>query len=152
MKKKIKVSLMLEYELNYFSRFLNDFVSEKKYSDVVVTDSLYVDSDDVSLTTVNEYRFLNSYCYQIFNNDGMKFSDVFLSSGREYGKIEFCAACEFISILRNNLSCRIHDIVDGVKVDSDVFTSTVYERSLCLEQSSYLKIVGHVHFECYDVN
>ena len=104
MKKEIKVSLMLEYELNFFSSFLNDFVNERNYSDCVISDSLYIDTDDVDLTSVNEYHFLNSYCYQLFVNDGTKFSHAFLDNDNEYKKLKFSAACEFISTLRNDNS------------------------------------------------
>lgn len=147
MKKNVKVSVMLEYELCYFSRFLNDFVSKKVYSDGVISDSVIIDTDNCDLTMCNEYHFLNSFCYELYKNDSAKFSSLFLYPDRVYGKLKFSAACEFISIFRNNMSCNFHVFADGKKVDSDVISSTVYARSTCKEKNSHLRITAHVHFD-----
>lgn len=142
---------MLEYELRFFSRFLNDFVSKKNYSDCVVSDSLLIDTEDINLTTANEYQFLNSFCYELFRNDSTKFSRSFLDNDNDYGKLKFSAACEFIAAFRNNMSCNFHVFTDGKLVDSDVISSTVYDMAVYKEQRSHLQIIGHVHFESYDI-
>lgn len=147
MKKNVKVSVMLEYELCFFSRFLNDFVSKKTFSDCVISDSLIIDTEDVNLTTSNECQFLNSFCYQFYQNDRTKFSHVFLDNDVEYGNLKFSAACEFIATFRNNMSCDFHAFFDGKKVDSDVISATVYNMAL-----AHLRITAHVHFDSYDMN
>ena len=152
MKKNVKVSVMLEYELRFFNIFLNDFVSKKNYSDVVVTDSLVIDTDNCDTSYVNESCFLNRFCYELYKNNSTRFSNAFLDNDASYGSLKFSVACEFISVFRNSMSCNFHTFEDGKFVDSDVISATVYNCSLQKEYKSQLQVTAHVKFESYDID